>query len=366
MALTAKERMVRWRAKLTTRPSKHGAQQHMKATIKRKEQERYIRRRIEGKIKPVSLMTKREHRITKRRWRKHSKEYRKRKQEVDKTITPPNTSGDNSPDSVENSRSNPMKRSMNRKRFRGKATCYRQNQTLRMKLASQMRLDERYKKRFNRLKKIVTAASPTQTWKLNRVISGKAYLLYKSMVDNIRHHYKTTKSNSEKRMISKLIVRKRILRKYKLSTFIQSTLSFSRRHLDQRPLRKPRIGKLKLKGNVNELYERDDVSRIKADKKATITRKGVKMQVLLLTDDMKTLHAKYTSEGKNVSYSLFCRLRPFWVIKPRGKDRQTCLCKIHDNLRLILNAAVNANMVDTIDVDKLIKQVVCDDTRHTK
>ncbi|ESN91594.1 hypothetical protein HELRODRAFT_165647 [Helobdella robusta] len=35
-----------------------------------------------------------------------------------------------------------------------------------------------------------------------------------------------------------------------------------------------------------------------------------------------------------ISYPMFTRLRPFWVRMPTSKDRETCLCKKHDNVQL--------------------------------
>jgi hypothetical protein len=116
-----------------------------------------------------------------------------------------------------------------------------------------------------------------------------------------------------------------------------------------------------MKTKVEEFFERDDNSKIKADKQATITRKGMKKQTRLLTDDLKNLHSKYVSDGNKISYSLFCRLRPFWVLRPTEKDRQTCLCKIHDNLRLKLNTAYAADMYEAKDANMLMKRIVCTD-----
>jgi hypothetical protein len=50
---------------------------------------------------------------------------------------------------------------------------------------------------------------------------------------------------------------------------------------------------------------------------------------------MKILHDKYIEENEHfqISYSVFCRLRPFWTVAPTEKDRETCLCKICENGR---------------------------------
>lgn len=91
-------------------------------------------------------------------------------------------------------------------------------------------------------------------------------------------------------------------------------------HMKEKPLRKPNVQLLQLRNKVQKFLERDDMSVIKSDKKATITRKSIKKQIRLLTDDLKTLHDKFISESSNILYSLFCKLRPFWTVKPHDKE----------------------------------------------
>ncbi|WAR07948.1 hypothetical protein MAR_017906, partial [Mya arenaria] len=106
---------------------------------------------------------------------------------------------------------------------------------------------------------------------------------------------------------------------------------------------------------------------MKADKKATITQKGCKKLIRLLNDDIKHLHAKDISEKKKkIFYSLFCKLKPFWVINPTFRDRQTCLCKIHDNLDMKLTTAINNNMYHSRSVNDLLKCLTCDGSLDKK
>lgn len=63
---------------------------------------------------------------------------------------------------------------------------------------------------------------------------------------------------------------------------------------------------------VTAYFERDDNSRLKADKKTTITRKGCKKQIRLLIDDIKHIHATYLADSNkkiriacSVTLSLF-------------------------------------------------------------
>ena len=59
---------------------------------------------------------------------------------------------------------------------------------------------------------------------------------------------------------------------------------------------------------------------------------------------------------------MFCRLRPFWVVKLRGKDRKTCMCNIHDNLQLKFKTAQNSDLIPNAkDTNSLIKEIVCNE-----
>ena len=84
MALTAKERMAKWRAKQRENPEAH-------QEYKQRERERNHRRRDKGEFKSVSQMTPREHRLAKSKWRKHSADYRQRKKAFTSLLTPPNS-----------------------------------------------------------------------------------------------------------------------------------------------------------------------------------------------------------------------------------------------------------------------------------
>jgi len=92
-----------------------------------------------------------------------------------------------------------------------------------------------------------------------------------------------------------------------------------------------------MKREISQFYVRDDVSRTTAGKKETITRNKMKMQKRFLLETLENLHRKFKSENRtmSVSYSMFCRLRPFWVLLPDLKSRDTCLCKLHENLSLM-------------------------------
>ena len=309
-------------------------------------------------------MSSREQRKARRAWRINSAEYRQRHKEVQNILTPPNSPNPQEWH-TENRRATTMKHRATQKRQKEKAKCYRENLKLRVKLKCQERLTNKYKKRCERMKIKLTCKKTCMTGtgrnKLSSHFTTKTYMLYKYLIGSIRQRYNRSKSNKQKRLISGLIIREQILKKYGLSTLARQMLGISKRHMKKNPPKRPRLESIRIKENIVTYFERDDISKIKADKQATITRRGTKKQIRLLTDDLKMLHAKYLSEGNKISYSLFCKLRPFWTIKPTEKDRQTCMCKIHDNIALKLHTAYTHSMINTKDINELLKTIVCND-----
>ena len=62
---------------------------------------------------------------------------------------------------------------------------------------------------------------------------------------------------------------------------------------------------------------------------------------------MLRLHVIFTAEQPQckMSYSLFCRLRPFYIVAPTSKDREACLCRLHENGRMVVERMVKANLL---------------------
>ncbi|GBM18513.1 hypothetical protein AVEN_252291-1 [Araneus ventricosus] len=89
--------------------------------------------------------------------------------------------------------------------------------------------------------------------------------------------------------------------------------------------------------SVQKFLEDDLHSHMCPGKKDTITRGRMKMQRRVLLDSLKHLHRKYINNGGTfMSYTQFCLLRPFWVVQPTLKDRETCLCVLHCNTKELL------------------------------
>lgn len=148
-----------------------------------------------------------------------------------------------------------------------------------------------------------------------------------TLIKGLRDKYKQAKKRKTKKAIVSILPFN-LIRKYKLQSFAAGAVGYSRKRILSKgrntltPRRNARI-----QTTIKVFLQRDDNSRSSAGKKETITRFKVKKQKRFLNDDMKHLHAKFLSENPEmgISYSLFCRFRPFWVVKATEKDRQTCL-----------------------------------------
>lgn len=95
----------------------------------------------------------------------------------------------------------------------------------------------------------------------------------------------------------------------------------------------------KAKEDIIIFLEEDENSRICPGKNEFVSKGKIKKQKRYLTDSLKNLHKKYiaTSQYK-ISYSSFCKLRPFWIRIPTLNIRDTCLCKVHENMELVVTA----------------------------
>lgn len=129
-------------------------------------------------------------------------------------------------------------------------------------------------------------------------------------------------------------------------------------------LRRVRAGGRKdlevVKAAVCSFYLDDETSAMTPGIKDTITRKKVKKQKRYLTNSLKYLHAQFCESNSFViSYSLFCRLRPFWAVHPNFKDRDTCLCSQHENFRYMCEALKRLKIVASGNPNELIKELMC-------
>lgn len=114
---------------------------------------------------------------------------------------------------------------------------------------------------------------------------------------------------------------------------------------------------------VINFLSRDENSRLLAGKKDTITKNKLKMQRRVLTKPLIELHAQYKTEVQqhlSMSYRQFARRRPFYITEPKTRDRDTCACVEHENIRLLVNKLAKRGLLKTTSISELVSMIVCD------
>ena len=372
MPLTAAERSKRWRDKQKECPEKH-------TNYLYQEKQRYTKRKSEGKIQPISNLNERGKRSIRRSWKKNQQNKRKndtiQKTALQNALTPPGSPNENENEN-EISQRQLLARQRGKKTVRrDRAKVYRDLNLLKVKLTSTSNLAERYKKRYNRLKKREQLTEENAQTKVDQLLNGKrtitkeikkTLLLHHTLVGEIKKKYNSTAS-AKKRQIIAGVVRAKIYKKYRLQNSMYKEFEMRPRvskHQGPDARRKPRKDKTssQLQERVKQFLSRDDNSRMTPGKKETITRHKIKKQKRILNDDLKTLHSKFQSENGNrtkMSLSLFQRMRPFWIVKPSAKDRETCLCKKHENIELQMTKLHQLKVINASNLDSILTIVCC-------
>lgn len=157
--------------------------------------------------------------------------------------------------------------------------------------------------------------------------------------------YMTTPKGNWTKTLKLSTERKPLLKKYKLlceynflRTKLFSELAFNK-SIDGYKIRK---FSSTIRQDVRIFFENDSVSKMCPGKKDCVTFKKVKMQKRLLLGSMKDLYPKFLeSVPYKMGFSTFCKLKQFWVCIPKASDRNTCICRIHANIKLLVEA-INA------------------------
>jgi len=252
---------------------------------------------------------------------------------------------------------------------RNRAKLHRKIEELEKQLENERRRADRYKKRHQRALKKHASPQPltprSKTRRLLRYMSvssevKKTLLFHNVVIQSLHQKYASLKSRGARRKFQNLFV-SHTIRKYKMLSVCRSVIGLSGRCAKRRLMPNSDFCS-KMKQQIKQFYVRDDVSRITAGKKETVTRNKVKMQKRFVLDTLENLHRKFLSENPHisVSYSLFCRLRPFWVLLPDLKSRDTCLCKLHDNLSLMAQKLFKMHLVHSANLEELVKMYSCD------
>ena len=202
----------------------------------------------------------------------------------------------------------------------------------------------------------------------------RTLVYHHALVKSLKQKFQCAAKEKTRNLIARIVSGK-ILKKYRFQKIIHDTLGVSAKRFCKNVntngdeiacfARKKYISThLKLQDQVVAFYTRDDVSRSTAGKKQTVTKGKVKKQKRFMTDTMKNLHRKFLLENvsSKLSYTLFCRMRPYWVVHPTIADRDTCLCKVHENLEFIVEKLHDLKLLEKTELESLAEETCCNPT----
>lgn len=368
---------------------------------KEKERERNRKRKDENKLVSINDMTPRQKRNQRRKWKINSKNFRdkqKRNVELQKKLaesTPPDSDSEASilvqdrPASPTPQHGRPLTRSKGGEEIAGidmagtsrqcdspksdvssvqRRLRYNADKKLMLQKAKIIMLkkqNEMLRKRLtrsnNRLKK-QKFKSPKS--KAEHLLSDpykkedvkKNLIFAEVMKNNLTTNYENLKSNKEKQTFKENIDPAfKTLKKYKMLTGVKHKIA---RKVKAR--KNKSITKENIKEGIKLFFERDDNSRMAAGKKECITRNKEKKQKRYLQDSLNNLHKKFlVTHQYVVSYSFFCNCKPFWIVFPTDKDKDTCMCKLHENVTLLAQALWKNKIIQEKSSSEILAASVC-------
>lgn len=339
MPLTPAEKQKLYRERRDADPVRR--QRYLEA-----ERQKYLNDKATGKKKMINSCTPREKRHRRRQWRSAQTTHRNKlkSQKTYETVL----------------EKQDEKKTSKRKKQRKLS---KQVKVLQGKLKQQVKLAEKYRKRLQRLgTSVMTPKQKASQIIKNTMKLRKAVLFHSAMVSDLRLKYAETKDQREKQVYCNLFSGA-LIKKYKLRTYAAEHIGFHYRKfkdksntLQTRSTKSKKLGPL-----ITEFYTRDDNSRVLPGKKQTVTLRKNKKQKRILLDSLKNLHQKYLAENqhKQISYSLFCKMKPFWIKIPTEADRDTCICKVHSNIEMLTKTLHHLQLKEADNPENLVKSMVC-------
>ena len=261
-----------------------------------------------------------------------------------------------------------------------RAKVYRNVEILRQKLTAQGTLMERWKKRYLRLEEKLASKKTTPRSKTKKMLRKckvtpevrRELVFHNAIIDSIRRRYQENNDCKSKQVLRRAVAN--VQKKYKVMRRLSTRLGICRKAMmkdnmkDLKYQRKIRSDRTDNQTNIKiqEFLERDDNSRQMPGKKDTVTKQQVKKQKRLLNDTMKALHAKFVYENPRMkmSYSSFCKFKPFWITKPSLKDLETCMCKKCTNMLFMHQRLKTEGVISAAQPQDSISEVVCDKNNH--
>ncbi|KAL4713418.1 hypothetical protein ACJJTC_010403 [Scirpophaga incertulas] len=343
--------------------------------IKRaKDREYYKKKKAEKKVKNIANMTNREKRQQRKDWKIASKKYREKKKALINMIrdTPPQS--DDELAVVPSVRRQVGRKSVRKDRAKAYRKIKKQGETI----VQMKRKIESLKKKLQRKEaKMKAVNSPNKS--VDALIKDipvppevRKRLLYSEVLNTqLQEKANTFPKNSKEREVFHKCISGDTLRKYKLLHMAKRILPTRSKGKNDKSILKSDVKlreivlKPEVRQKVTEFFERDDVSRMCPAKRDCLKKNGIKKQKRVLLNTVKDLTPKFAKEtGINLSYPTLLRAKPFWVVAPKSKDRETCLCVKHENFSLKFNKLKNLQELPPGSIEKFIEHYACDVTSY--
>lgn len=151
----------------------------------------------------------------------------------------------------------------------------------------------------------------------------------------------TSEDKAKRKAAPTILAGSKILQRYRLLRQLKKETGLSKRSLQNKAkAQENRVTTIRrqITEKVVEFLSRDDNSRMMPGKADYKKHEGVKIQKRYLNDYLDNLYAKFKAENPEIkiSRSLFCKVRPSYILTTSFTSRNTCLCQRHQNVALKL------------------------------
>lgn len=198
----------------------------------------------------------------------------------------------------------------------------------------------------------------------DRFISKKVrrrLLFAESLRSDLQQTFSSCKKVADRKVLQS-ILQFSSLKKYNFMTSAKPMYNLVVRS----PRRRHELGSARMKNRfikkmVLDFYLQDDVTIVAPGKKDCI--RGV--QKRYLTNSLKVLYKKFCVSDIPVmiSYSTFCRMKPFYVVMKDFSSRDTCLCVKHENMKFIIKQLWRDGVLASSDPDIVGQDLLCTDRK---
>ncbi|KAE8750603.1 hypothetical protein FOCC_FOCC002583 [Frankliniella occidentalis] len=348
---------------------------HLYELKKKEERERYHRRKQEGKIKTRGEMSRRELKVIRCRVKESTRRYRRKKLVQQSTELQDNPDDEFGAEILENvpltTRAETLRLRGRKKKSASRTAAHKKVKKVQEENAALKRALWRSQKRLTNARKKIPLSPKSQInkemrgKKINPVVKGKLILgevLKRQVTESF-----SVKGNKIKGAAYK-IFRGSLLKKYKLKGASGLSPKMLKKYSEKNmcPFQNSRARRqhsINKKADVEKFFCSDDNSIECADKRAVkicFGKNRVTKRKRYLKGRMSDLYLSYIqSDEKPVSYSTFCKFKPFYVVMKDLKERDTCLCTKCENMELLMQSLWQAGISPVSTNLSLLRSLCC-------